>query len=73
MYSKYGTNELTYGRNRLGTRRADLCLLEEGEGIGMDWEFVVGRCKILHLEWISNEVLRYNTRNSVQSLGLEDG
>mgnify|MGYP007049067700 CR=1 FL=1 len=23
---------------------------------GMDWEFGVGRCKLLHLEWI-NEVL----------------
>ena len=30
---------------------------EEGTGSGMDWEFEVGRCKLLHLEWISNEVL----------------
>ena len=27
---------------------------EEG-GSWMDGEFVVGRCKLLHLEWISNE------------------
>ena len=25
----------------------------EGGGSGMDWEFGVSRCKLLHLEWIS--------------------
>ena len=29
----------------------------------------VGRCKLLHLKWISNEVLPYSTRNYIQSLG----
>ena len=29
----------------------------EGEGSGMDGEFGVSRCKLLHVEWISNEVL----------------
>ena len=24
---------------------------------GMEWEFGVSRCKLLHLEWISNEIL----------------
>ena len=28
----------------------------DGGGSEMDWEFGVGRCKLLHLEWISNEV-----------------
>jgi len=37
----------------------------------MDWEFGVNRCKLLHLEWISSEVLLYSTGNSVQSLGTE--
>ena len=27
----------------------------EREGNGMDREFEVGRCKLLHAEWISNE------------------
>ena len=27
----------------------------------MDWEFGVIRCKLLHLEWISNEILLYGT------------
>ena len=39
------------------------------EGNGMDMEF--GRCKLLYLEWISNEVLLYSTGSYVQSLGLE--
>ena len=37
----------------------------------MDWEFGVGRCKSLHLGWISNEVLLYSARNYIQSLGID--
>ena len=33
---------------------------EQGEG-GMDGEFGVSRCKLLPLEWISNEILLYST------------
>ena len=43
----------------------------EGEGSGMDREFGVSRYKLLHLEWISNEVLLYSTGNAIQSLGIE--
>ena len=32
----------------------------------MDWEFGVNRCKLLHLEWIDNEVLLYSTENYIQ-------
>ncbi len=35
----------------------------EGGGSGMDWEYGVNRCKLLHLEWISNEILLYSTGN----------
>ena len=28
-------------------------------GSGMDGEFGVSRCKVIHLEWISNEILLY--------------
>ena len=45
--------------------------ITEGGGSGMDWESGVSRCKLLHLEWISNEVLLYSTGNSIQSLGIE--
>ena len=42
----------------------------QGGGNRMDWEFGV-RCKLLHLEWISNEVLLYITGNYIQSLVME--
>ena len=37
----------------------------------MDWGFEVGRCKQLHLEWKSNEVLLYGRGNFIQSPGIE--
>jgi len=37
----------------------------------MDWEFGVSRCKLLHLEWINNEVLLYSTGNYIQSPGID--
>ena len=42
-----------------------------GEGSGMDWEFVVSGCKLLHLEWINNEILLHSTGNYIQSLVIE--
>ena len=38
---------------------------EEG-GRGMDWDSGVGRCKLLHIEWINNKVLTYSTGNYIQ-------
>jgi len=43
----------------------------ERGGSGMDWQSEVSRCKLLHLEWMSNGVLLYSTGNCVQSLGIE--
>ena len=40
----------------------------DGVGSGMDWELRVDRCKLLHLQWISNGVLLYSTESYVQSL-----
>ena len=37
-----------------------------GGGGGKDWEFGVGRCKLLYTEWINNKVLLYNTGNYIQ-------
>ena len=37
----------------------------------MDWTFEAGRCKLLHLEWISSELLLYSTGNHIQSLAME--
>ena len=38
----------------------------EGDRGGMDWEFGISRCKLVYLEWINNNVLMYNTGNSIQ-------
>ena len=54
-----------YGDNRLAVTK------RKGGGRGMDWEFGVGRCKVLHLEWISNEVMLYSTGNYNQSPGID--
>ena len=43
----------------------------QGGGSGMDWEFGVSRCKLFHLEWMSNEVLLYSTGDYIHSLMME--
>ena len=40
-------------------------------GSGTDWEFGISRCKLLHMEWISNEVLLNGTGNYLPSLLME--
>ena len=54
-------------------RRGEQTMVAKGEegGRRMDWEFGVSRCKLLHLEWINNEVLLYSTQNYIQSLGID--
>ena len=34
----------------------------------MEWEVRVSRYKLLHIEWINNEVLQYSTENYTQYL-----
>ena len=55
----------TFMENRLVAAKV------EGRGSGMDGEFGVDRCKLLHLEWISSGALPYSTWNYIQSLGVE--
>ena len=43
----------------------------EGEGNGMDRELGVGGHKLLHLEWISTEVLLCSAGDYIQPLGIE--
>ena len=38
---------------------------------GSGMESGVNRCKLLHLKWISNEILLYSTRNYIKSLVME--
>ena len=44
------TNRVMDMENRLVVAKGD-------GGSGMDQEFGVSRCKLLHLEWISDEIL----------------
>ena len=56
---KYDTNELIYETETDSqTQRTEL-LLPGGRGRegGMEWEFGVSRCKLLHIRWINNKVL----------------
>ena len=66
---KYGTNGPVY------RAETDHCQGEQTfgcgggvggwKGSGMDGEFGVGGCKLLHLEWMGNGVLLYSTANYV--------
>ena len=42
-----------------------MSILGEGNR-GMDWDFGVGRCKLLHLEWINNKVLLHSTGSYIR-------
>ena len=42
-----------------------------GGGSGMNWEFGVNRCKLLTVEWTSNEILLYSTGNYIYLLRME--
>ena len=42
-----------------------------GRGNRMDGDLGVGRCKLLHLEWISHGVILDSTGNCIQSLGIK--
>ena len=49
------------------TSATDLWLTRgKGGWEGMEWEFGVSRCKLLHIEWINNKVLLYSTGNYSQ-------
>ena len=66
---KYGTNEPIY-RTETASHREQICGCK-GRGSRMDGEFGVSRCKLLRLEWLSNEVPLYSTGNYIQSPGIE--
>ena len=50
----------------------ETCGCQGGGGrSGIDWESGVSRRKLLHLGWISDEILLYSTGNDIQSLVME--
>ena len=64
----------TYLQNKKQAYREQPCSCQRGEGTqvrrGVHREFGVGRCKLLHLEWINNKVLMYGTGSYVQYPGI---
>ena len=63
---KYDTNELIHKteidmKNRLMIAKKGV---RENDGLQV-WEFGVGRCELLHFEWISNKVLMYSIGNYI--------
>ena len=74
LKKKEGREEGTYIQNRKSLTNTENRLVvanKEWGRSGMDEEFGVGRCKLLHLEWVSNEVIMYSTGNYIQSLGID--
>ena len=64
---KYGANEPIY-RAEPGSQREQTCGCQGGGGeSAIDWESGVGRCKLLRLGWINNEILLYSTGTYIQS------
>ena len=69
---KCGTKNLSTEQKKTHRHGEQTCDCQ-GEG-GMEWnglEIWGGKCKQLHLEWISNEVLLQSTGNYSQSLGIK--
>ena len=59
---KQGTNKPIYKRETDFTDTEQTCGCQRE---GVNWESGVGRCKLLHLEWI-NKILGYSTGNYIQ-------
>ena len=67
----YSTNE-TFHRKENHGHGEQICDCQGGgEGNGTDWELGVNRCRLLPLEWISDEILLCSTGNYVWSLMTE--
>ena len=64
-YLIYSTNEPFHRKENhyLGEQTCGCQGGGRGGGSGMDWEFGVNSCKLLPLEWISNEILLCSTGN----------
>jgi len=57
----YSTNEPFHRKETHGLEEQSYGCQEGGGRSGMDWEFGVNSCKLLHLEWINHEILLYIT------------
>ena len=67
----HGTNEPFHRKENHGHGEQTCGCQGGGREGGMEREIRVNRCKLLHLEWISNEILPYSTGNYMQLLVIE--
>ena len=61
----YGTKEPFHRKENHGLGEETCGCQGGGGGSGMDWESGVNRCKLLPLEWISNEIVLYSSGNYI--------
>ena len=61
----YGTNKNFHRKETHGLGKQNRGCQGRGVGSGMDGVLEVNRCRLLSLEWISNEILMYSTGNCV--------
>ena len=61
---------MTLSTKQKQTHRKQTCGFQGG-GSGMDFEFGGNRCKLLHLDWIDNNILLYGTGNYIESPGID--
>ena len=49
-------------------RHREQTVVAKGETVkqGMEWEFGISRCRLLHIKWKNNKVLLYSTENYIQ-------
>ena len=62
---KYSKNEPFHRKETHGLGEQICGCQGGGRGSGMDWESGVNSCRLLPLEWISNDILLYSTGNYV--------
>ena len=65
---KYDTNEPVY-KTEADSQTENRLVVVKGKR-GMNWEFGVSKCKLLHLEWINNKAILYSIGNYIQSLQI---
>ena len=59
-------NELVCRTNRLTDFKNKLIFTKGEKWGGMDWEFGIGICTLLYMEWMVDVDLLYSTGNSIQ-------
>ena len=67
-YSEYGKMNLSTKQKQTRRHREKTCGCHGGGGSGVDWEFGVSRCKLLHLEWVKTLRSYCTAQGTISSL-----